>query len=250
MAKTQQIDQSNIIFETLKNDLISLNIKPGEIIVENDICNRFSVTRPPVRTAFKRLSDIGLIEIVPYKGISATLLDLDKIYQLIHMRTILESQIICDFIDSKPDCFTIEELDHNLRLQELIIKQNPVNENNFFEKDSAMHETWFKKMHCEQIWFNIQQQQIEYTRFRMLDFVVTLKYPEIVSDHQLLIKTIKERKKDLILPILGCHLNNGLRRMGDLIFTDYKQFFKLSNNTEYWRNYNSRYKKILEEQLK
>lgn len=245
----KQIDLSNNIFNTLRNDIITLSIKPGELIVENEICNRFSVTRPPVRTAFKRLSDIGLVDIVPYKGVTATLLDLDKIYQIIHMRTILESQTICDFIDSNPDCFTIEELNHNLRLQKLIIKQKKVNQNDFFEKDSQMHETWFKKQNCNQIWELIQQQQIEYKRFRMLDFVVTLKYSEIVNDHEILLKNIQEKNKNLILPILGSHLNNGLRRMGDLIFTEYKQYFKNTSNTQYWRNYNKKYRDIINKQL-
>ncbi|MGD1818255.1 MAG: GntR family transcriptional regulator [Pleomorphochaeta sp.] len=245
MAKKQQTDLSNNIFNTLKQEIISLAIKPGELIVENEICNRFSVTRPPVRTTFKRLSDIGLVDIVPYKGVSATLLDLGKIYQIIHMRTILEAQTICDFIDSDPDGFTIEELEHNLRLQKLLIQEDPVNENEFFDKDSSFHETWFNKMYCDQIWGLIQQQQVEYTRFRMLDFVVTLKYPEIVSDHELLLKTIKAKKKDLVLPVLGSHLNNGLRRMGDLIFTDYKQYFKNTDQTKYWRAYNLKYREAL-----
>ncbi len=243
----KQTDISNNIYNTLKNDIITLAIKPGELIIENDMCNRFSVTRPPIRTAFKRLSDIGLVDIVPYKGVTATLLDLDKIYQIIHMRTILEAQTIIDFINNDPDCFTIEELDHNLRLQKLIIQQEIVNENDFFEKDSQFHKTWFDKTNCNQIWNLIQQQLDEYTRFKMLDFVITLKYSEIVKDHELLLKAIKEKNKDLILPILGCHLNNGLKRMGDLIFTEYKQYFKNTSSTEYWRNYNHKYRKILEE---
>jgi len=243
----KQTDISNKIFNTLKNDIITLAIKPGELIVENDMCNRFSVTRPPIRTAFKRLSDIGLVDIVPYKGVTATLLDLDKIYQIIHMRTVLEAQTIIDFINSDPDCFTIEELDHNLRLQKLIIKQKIVNENDFFEKDSQFHKTWFDKTNCNQIWDLIQKQLDEYTRFKMLDFVITLKYSEIVNDHEILLKAIKEKNKDLILPILSCHLNNGLKRMGDLIFTEYKQYFKNTSTTEYWRNYNLKFRKVLEE---
>lgn len=241
MSKSQQTDLSNIIFEDLKLRLINLNIKPGELIVESEICELYNVTRPPVRSAFKRLSDIGLVNIVPYKGVTATLLDLNKIYQIIHMRVILESQVIRDFIDSKPNCFILEELEHNLRLQKLIISQPVVDETKYFEKDSELHEIWFRETHCEFIWKTIQMQQIEYTRFRMLDFVVTLKYKEILEDHEDLIDAIKNGDSSSILPILGSHLNNGLKRMGDRVFTDYKQYFKHSGNSDFWKEYNERY---------
>ncbi len=34
--------------------------------------------------------------------------------------------------------------------------------------------------------------------------------------------------------------------MGDLIFSEYKQYFKNTSNTQYWRNYNKKYKDILD----
>jgi DNA-binding GntR family transcriptional regulator len=241
MRKKQQIDMSNVIFNDLKKKLINLSIKPGEVVVESEICDMYKVTRPPVRTALKRLSDIGLVDIIPYKGITAPLIDLDQIYQIIHMRIILENQVIQDFIDSKPDNFVIEEMEHNLRLQKIIAGQSPVDETDYFKKDSELHEIWFRKTHCEHIWKNIQMQQIEYTRFRMLDFVVTCKYNEIIDDHEELIRTIVKSDKKSILPIIGRHLNNGLRRMGDLIYTDYRQYFKLSENRSFWQQYNKKY---------
>ena len=64
-------DISTTIFEEMKKELITLAVKPGERISEAEICDRFSVTRPCVRAAFQRLQDIGLMEVVPYKGATA-----------------------------------------------------------------------------------------------------------------------------------------------------------------------------------
>ncbi len=61
-------DIALVVFETLKNDILHLNIKPGETLLEANVCERFSASRTPVRTAFQRLSDSGLIQIIPYKG--------------------------------------------------------------------------------------------------------------------------------------------------------------------------------------
>ncbi|MFA6689302.1 MAG: GntR family transcriptional regulator [Sphaerochaetaceae bacterium] len=233
-------DTSATIFDTLKNELTCLTIKPGQPVVESEVCARFGVTRPPVRTVFQRLQDIGLLEIVPYKGAYATLLDLDEIYQEIFFRTATEGRVIQEFIALKPDDFTLEDILHNIRLQKLLISQDTVDEKRFYHLDCSMHEIWFRKMHCEAVWKKIQS-DIVYERFRMLDFVGTLKYQEIVHDHEVLFDAISQRRPQDIDRILGSHLNAGLRRMGELIVTEYRQYFKLSDNAQYWIAYNKRH---------
>lgn len=229
---------STTIFEELKREIVTLAIIPGGKISEADICARFSVTRPPVRTAFQRLQDIGLVETVPYKGVSTTLISLSSVHQMIFLRTAVESQVIRDFIDSCPTPFELEELEHNLRMQNLHISEEKVDEKKFFVLDSAMHEFWFDKMHCNDVWRWIQQ-DINYERFRMFDFVGTLGYKDIVNDHEKLLDAIKRKDKEAITPILSSHLNAGLRRMGNLIRTDYKQYFILDDeDNSYWVDYN------------
>ena len=231
-------DISTTIFEEIKKELISLTIKPGDRISEAEICERFSVTRPSVRAAFQRLQDIGLLEVIPYKGVTATLIRLSSVYQMIHLRTAVESWIIQDFIASKPSPFVLEELEHNLRMQKLHIEADPVDEKEFFRLDSAMHQFWFDHMRCGEIW-NMIQRDINYERFRMLDFVGTLGYRDIVGDHEKLLENIREGKKDQVVPILSAHLNAGLARMGNPIREDYQKYFVLDEgDKDYWVQYN------------
>ena len=233
-------DVSTIIFEELKKELVSLTIKPGEKISEADICDRFSVTRPSVRAAFQRLQDVGLLEVVPYKGVTATLISLASVHQMIHLRTAVESWIIRDFIASEPSPFILEELEHNLRMQKLHIQAENVDEKEFYRLDSAMHQYWFEKMRCGEIW-NTVQKDINYERFRMLDFVGTQGYQNIVRDHEKLLNMIREGNTEQVVPILSSHLNAGLARMGNLIREDYRNFFVLDEEDNgYWVEYNHR----------
>ncbi|MCI5524095.1 MAG: GntR family transcriptional regulator [Treponema sp.] len=236
-------DLSASIFETLKEEILNLTIMPGQEIVESKICDRFSVTRPPVRTALRRLSDMGLVEIKPYYGTHATLLNMDKIFQIIHMRIIVESNVIQEFIASNPDAFILEELEHNIRLQNILISQPDIERTKFFELDNQLHSFWFTNQHCENIWDIIQEQKIEYTRFRMLDYESTMEYPEMIQDHIDLVDAIKKKDSNSIPVIIGEHLNNGVKRMGDKIFHEFSQYIIPPKNTEYWENYNKRYYK-------
>lgn len=231
---------STVIFEELKRELVSLTIKPGEKINEADICDRFSVTRPSVRSAFQRLQDVGLLEVIPYKGATATLISLSSVHQMIHLRTAVESWIIKDFIATNPSPFVMEELEHNLRMQKLHIQADEVDEKEFFHLDSAMHQFWFDKMRCSEIW-NMVQKDMNYERFRMLDFVRTQGYHDIVSDHERLLETIREGRTDRVVPILSTHLNAGLARMGNLNLADYRGYFILDEeDNNYWVEYNQK----------
>ena len=231
-------DISTAIFETIKRQIISLEIKPGEKITEAEMCDSFSVTRPTVRNAFQRLQDIGLIEVIPYKGVTATLISLSSVHQMIHLRTAVESWIIRDFISSEPSPLMLEELEHNLRMQKLHIQAKEVDEKEFFRLDSAMHQFWFDQTRCGDIWKWLQS-DMNYERFRMLDFVGTLGYSDIVEDHEKLLQLIRERNTASVVPVLSKHLNAGLARMGNLIREDYRSYFILDEeNNDYWVSYN------------
>ncbi len=233
-------DISTTIYEKLKKEIVSLKIKPGEKLSEQEVCERFSVTRPSVRAAFQRLQDVGLLEVVPYKGASTTLISLSQVHQMIHLRIAVESWIIKDFINSDPSPFLLEELEHNLRMQKLHIDSDVVEEKEFFRLDSAMHQFWFDHMKCAAVWDMIQN-DLNYERFRMLDFVGTLGYKDIVADHERLFEAIKNKDLDRVIPVLTTHLNAGLKRMGYLIRGDYNSYFVLDEaDNKYWVDYNAR----------
>lgn len=234
-------DLSENIYETLKKELLDLTIKPGEELVESQLCSRFGVTRPPVRTVLKRLSDIGLVQTKPYYGTHATLINLDKVYQIIHMRTVVETSIIQDFIKSEPNAFLIEELEHNIRLQKILINQKEIDRNKFYELDNELHLTWFEHQHCKAIWNLIQEQKIEYTRFRMLDYEASMQYEQILNDHNSLVQKIKSKNSDEIPKILGQHLTAGLKRMGGKVLREHSNYFLEPKDTDFWDSYNKMY---------
>jgi DNA-binding GntR family transcriptional regulator len=83
IQREPQQDNSDLIYRTLKNKILNLTIVPGTVISENEIRERFSVSRTPVRSTFLRLSGAKLIKIVPYKEIRVTLINLRQIKQII-----------------------------------------------------------------------------------------------------------------------------------------------------------------------
>ena len=72
MYKTTPIPNSgnlsNSLFHQLRTDILQGKLKPGEKLTEQRICQEYVVSRTPVREAFQKLENDGLIETIPNRG--------------------------------------------------------------------------------------------------------------------------------------------------------------------------------------
>lgn len=67
-----------LVFERLRDEILSLELRPGQLIDEANLAERFNVSRSPVREALVRLAADGLVQTVPNKGTVVTPLNLDE----------------------------------------------------------------------------------------------------------------------------------------------------------------------------
>lgn len=214
---------SKSIYSVLKEEILNLTIKPGQQISESEVCARFNASRTPVRAAFQRLKDAGLLTIVPYKSTTASLLDFDQIEQSIYMRVAVETMVVRDMI-RECDPFVIEKVKAAIRRQEVLLSGD-IDPHDFYALDSALHGIWFSYVHKESLWKLIQRMQVHYMRFRMLDIVAVQNYQEIYEEHVSLLQAICDKDADLIEPLIRRHLYGGIKRLGDRIYTEFADCF-------------------------
>lgn len=53
------------IYQTLEYEIVTLKIKPGETISENQLCKRFGISRTPVRAAYSGWNRTALCRSFP-----------------------------------------------------------------------------------------------------------------------------------------------------------------------------------------
>src|SRR5438067_2196638 len=56
------------VFRTLRSSIITMRLTPATALSEQDIADRLKVSRQPVREAFIKLSEIGLVRVLPQRG--------------------------------------------------------------------------------------------------------------------------------------------------------------------------------------
>src|SRR4051795_12129128 len=56
------------VFQTLRTAIVTMRLTPATAISEQDIADRLKVSRQPVREAFIKLSEIGMVRVLPQRG--------------------------------------------------------------------------------------------------------------------------------------------------------------------------------------
>lgn len=64
--------------------------KPGFLLKERDIAKELDISRTPVREAFRRLEENGIVTFIPYRGVSISNYSREEIIQLYRVRIALE----------------------------------------------------------------------------------------------------------------------------------------------------------------
>lgn len=232
--KRREILDANLsneeIYDILEREIITLVIKPGEQISENTLCKRFCLSRTPVRSVLQRLQQNGFVQIVPHKGTMVTTIDLDIASQWIYQRLAVECMVLRDFlyVYSPTDLARIHYI--HQQLLDIAATRHTAEHfdiNTFLAVDLSMHRVWFQTTDKLHLWDTLTRPQADYSRFIRLDIVGARNVPDVVVEHQELIRIIEKRDNAEIEPLLKRHLYGGVRRMGGQIFSEeYRNYFK------------------------
>lgn len=213
------------IYNKLKEEILTLKLKPGQMISENEIARVYDVSRTPVKTAFLRLKGEKYIEIIPQRGSFITLLDMKYIKDIIYMRTVLEIKMLTTIIEGGNKNKLIEILEKNMREQQTLLSFNEATPTTFYEIDSLFHYSFFEAVGREKMWDVIQDCQVYYTRFRILDTLTTARYQELYSEHEDIIRALKAEDAKLLEKAVHDHLHGTLRKLAPKIEGEFRDYF-------------------------
>ncbi|MGL6114390.1 MAG: GntR family transcriptional regulator, partial [Cetobacterium sp.] len=73
-------------YRVLKENIMNLNLEPGEAIGEIDLSRELNVSRTPLREAIVQLIEEKLLEVFPQKGTFISKIDLTLVEEAIFLR--------------------------------------------------------------------------------------------------------------------------------------------------------------------
>ncbi|MFI3167966.1 MAG: GntR family transcriptional regulator [Bacillota bacterium] len=217
------------IYNELESDILYLRLQPGEVISENTLCGKYGVSRTPIRSVLQKLQTNGLVNIKSRASTTVSLLNFDEIQQMIYLRTAAETMVLRDFIQSA----TPLDIEKAKFAQETLVKlyaeyqrtQDIAIIQKFYACDLQTHLIWFEQANKHFLWEKISNSNSSYTRFRILDMKLKENFNDVICDHQMLIDAISNKDVSSLEKIITDHLSGGIKRIGNQIFTTYKDFF-------------------------
>ncbi len=123
-------------FRILKSNIVSLELKPGTLISENDLSAKLGLSRTPIREALNDLAKVSIIETLPQRGSFVALIDPQMVEEARFLRKVLDTAVIkvaCRETD--PDVLT--KLEDNIDLQEFYLAKG--NAEKIYELDNEFH---------------------------------------------------------------------------------------------------------------
>jgi len=129
--------RTQLVVETLREKILSGEIKAGEPLRQAALAEELNVSRIPVREALLQLEAEGLVSFEPHKGATATELNAAQVDELFELRAMLE----CDLLAASLPLLTEEKLaqatDILAKLDRALGKENAAN--TWSELNSSYH---------------------------------------------------------------------------------------------------------------
>ena len=194
---------SHNIYEKLKEDILTLQLKPGQVLSENETAKLYHASRTPVHNAFAQLKAENLVDVLPQRGTLVSLLDWDYIQQIIYMRTQVEIAIFSDVIYNWKEELE-QPITENLNKQyEIIADETKLAE--FYTLSNEFHEIFYDFVGKKKLWNAITSLQHDYTRYRYLLYSVEQRRLDMYHDHVNLFNLVRDKNVAAIHRFIPYH---------------------------------------------
>ena len=193
IATNEYLPLRDVVFNTLRDAILSGKLAPGERLMENHLAEKLGVSRTPIREALRMLEIENLVELVPRKG--AQVLDMSEkdIRDVLEVRGVLEAlgvRLACQKMSSE-------------QMQELELCQRDfiqAYEENDYEKtavcDEKFHNTIFQATGNEKLIQIVNNLRIQLYRYR----VAYIKVPGLkditIDQHNEILRCIEARQAE------------------------------------------------------
>lgn len=192
-------------YRVIKNNIMILNLKPGDLINESELASSLNLSRTPIREVLMKLKAEKLIQVRPQVGTYVAHIDWNLIKEALFMRYNLEKEVLKEAcINFKEE--NLLEMEKNIYMQKMLVnKKDALLE--FHELDNEFHKLLFQGVNKENVWEAISTISTHYKRIRLIEQKEN-NNNAIVEHHQAYIDMIKNKEKDKIEELILEHLKS------------------------------------------
>jgi len=203
------------IYATLWDLIVSVRIRPGCMISENELGYALKASKTPVREALIRLEYSGLVEIVPKSGTYVTPIRINRYIEASFVRLQLEIGAVRRAAMRNHDVTSLVQLEAIMTQQVAAVADD--NYERFFDLDQKLHETFFTMAGIPGVWETVKLTQGDVNRIRHLKRIYNIRRgPMVVDQHRAIVAAIRSGAPDAAEAAIAEHLGSLEREIDEL----------------------------------
>jgi DNA-binding GntR family transcriptional regulator len=168
------------IYERLREMIVTLALPPGKTLSRTEVADYFNVSPMPVREAFTRLDNEGLIEVFPQHMTRVKSIDLDAVRQACILRLALELEIV-HILAQQPNVAVKKALDKPLAKQRIAFEIGDFD--SFIGHDREFHRTMFDAAELMDNWRLVCNASGDLDRLRRLHVRMGDNAQNVLREH-------------------------------------------------------------------
>jgi len=211
MQDNLQIQMNNflplrdVVFNTLRQAILTGDLKPGERLMEIHLANKLGVSRTPIREAIRKLELEGLVTMIPRRGAEVAQITEKSMNDVLEVRRSMDAlcvELACERISEEE----LQELDGACDAFAEAVKTKDIRR--IAQADVALHDIIVQatgNRRLVQLINNLSEQMYRY-RFEYLKDIS--RHQSLIQEHRMIYEGIRERNKEVASSAAKLHIDN------------------------------------------
>lgn len=205
---------AELIFNSLEEDIVTGRVAHGDRLDESRLCERFNLSRTPIREALEQLVGSGLAKKIPKRG---CFVQVPSVRQLIEMFEVMsELEAICARLAARRiNDSQLEKLEEFNRLCELAIQHS--NSDEYYEQNVCFHEIIYQACGNQFLVEETRRLRRRLRVYRRLQLRVKGRMGQSLEEHKRIIEAIRAGDESLAAKLSRDHVKVQGERFNDLV---------------------------------
>jgi GntR family transcriptional regulator, rspAB operon transcriptional repressor len=191
------------IFRSLREAIFTGLLAPGAPLSEKEVSELFQVSRQPVREAFIKLVEAGVLQVLPQRGTFVKRISPRRVREGRFIREAIEAAVVRKAADVISDA-QLADLAANLREQKAAARLNDTAA--FLACDEQFHFLIAQSIDCVAAWETIQDIKAQMDRVRYLSLHEVSPLDLLIRQHALIVNGLKAHDPDAAENAMRAHL--------------------------------------------
>src|ERR1051325_340371 len=198
------------VFRTLRSSIVTMRVAPAPALSEREIADRLKVSRQPVREAFIKLSEIGMVRVLPQRGTFVVKISTKAVTDARFVREAVE----CAIARRASEGLGKAEI---AALRAIIADQRKAaragDAEAFFALDEAFHRGLANAAECAYAWKVIEEAKAQMDRVRFLSIPDATPVNRLILQHQAILDAIAAGRGAAAEQAMRDHLSEILKSL-------------------------------------